>query len=143
MKKLFWILLAIAAIIWSADLLTGIEHSLTWNTKIWYFAGAIIYIIGGGGITFEANDENIKGPVRYWLNGLWFINIAFIFISIAGLIINFFFTLFHWFGFFALLPLSIQTILGWPSIITVIILIILTIGFSCIKEDILPIEDRQ
>ncbi len=142
-KKIFWILFAITILLWMADILTGSDYSIAWNAKIWYFTGVLIYIIGGGGITFEANDENIKGPVRYWLNGLWFINITFISVSIIGLIINFFFYLFHWFEFFSLLPLPIQTILGWPSIIGAVVFIILTIGFAAIKEDILPTEDYE
>lgn len=143
LTKLFWIIFSIAALLWAADILTDSDHSITWNARIWYFTGALTYIIIGGGITLEANDENIKGPVRYWLKGLWCINITFIIASIAGLIVNFFFTLFHWFDFFSLLPLSIQAILGWPSIAMAIIFILLTILFSIIKEDITPMKDCQ
>lgn len=142
-KKIFWILFVILILIWMADIMTGDDHSLIWNTRIWYFIGIMIYIIGGVGIALEADEDNIHSPIRHWLAGLLFINILFIIISIIGLIINFCFSLFHWFGFFSLLPLSIQTILGWPSIVGALIFMVLTVGFSVIKEDALPTEDYQ
>ncbi|MDP2944169.1 MAG: hypothetical protein Q8N57_01175 [bacterium] len=114
--KFFWPLLAVAAVFLTAYVITGANPSA--NARVWYFAGIIAYIIIGGVIISEVNEVNVSGFMGTLIEGLLLINIVAIIILIVGFVLNFFLNL----------PLTVQAILGWPAIVSLIIFIILTLG---------------